>query len=316
MIGRALQLLPRAETPSGLLADDCRQFGQFLGLTAAPKQVKAASGVVRRFLWAESIDQAGDLTTAAIQDYLGRLLAAGGSLKTAWNHRSAISAFCGFLCDRGLLKANPCHAVKLRRPDEQLPRWLTDDEIEQVLHLATQHGIWPEVVLALSTGLRLSEMIRLRWDDIDLPRRALTVRKAKGRRPRVLPLSRSALEALEAQRLITGGFGYVFPARQTWRGGWRYVDRPRASNWWRRVLRPLQDALPKFLAGTSASATGRGWHLLRHTFASRAAQGRGGRPAVSLYKLADWLGHRDVRTVRIYAHLQEGYDPDVEAASL
>jgi integrase len=59
------------------------------------------------------------------------------------------------------------------------------------------------------------------------------------------------------------------------------------------------------------SATGRGWHLLRHTFARRLAQ-----QGVSLYKIAAWLGHRDIRTTQVYAHLQAAYDPEIERAGL
>ena len=124
-----------------------------------------------------------------------------------------------------------------------------------------------------------------------------------------MPLSRSARVALRFQRFRTGKFRQVFPARQTWRGGWRYVDRPRAANWWKRAIAPIQDAIPLFRSLPGCS-TGRGWHLFRHTFASRAAQA-----GVSLYKLAQWLGHSDIRTTQRYAHLQVGFDEQIEAAS-
>jgi len=111
------------------------------------------------------------------------------------------------------------------------------------------------------------------------------------------------------QREAIDGEAYVFPGRQTWPGGSRHENKPRAINWWMRALHPIQQAVPKFRS-LPGKSTGRGWHLFRHTFASRAAQG-----GVSLYKIAAWLGHSDVRTTRIYAHLQAGFDEDIEAAS-
>jgi len=51
----------------------------------------------------------------------------------------------------------------------------------------------------------------------------------------------------------------------------------------------------------------RGWHLLRHTFASRAAQA-----GVPIPKLSAWMGHKSIATTMIYAHLAPGYDADIE----
>ena len=87
------------------------------------------------------------------------------------------------------------------------------------------------------------------------------------------------------------------------------MNRRRDISWWGRALKPIQDAVPKFKTMQKGS-TGRGWHLFRHTFASRAAQA-----GVSLYKLAAWMGHRDVRTTQIYSHLQAGYEEAIELSA-
>lgn len=293
-----------------------KDFQRAATLTAESKQVKAAVGVVRKFLWQQTIMEPWELTPDAIEAHLGELHASGRSAKTLINHRSALNSFCKFLVRRGLLTENPCADIQLRKPEEVLPRYLDDDEIAQVLRLAKELRIWPEICLPLMTGLRLSELIRLKWEDVDFARRCLTVQKSKSHRPRVIPLNRAAQVCLRCQRRVTGWFVYVFPARKTWRGCLkcrdplrRFADRPRASNWWRRAMRPIQRAVPKFRT-LPGSSTGRAFHLLRHTFASRLAQA-----GVSLYKIAQWLGHSDIRTTRIYAHLQVGFDPEIEAAA-
>lgn len=308
MNGRGQVATARADG-AALLGGLVRSFADATALVAKPKQVRAAVATVRRFLWRAGIERPGQITTATVQSYLAGEARAGRSLKTLHNVRSALSGFCRCLVRLGFLPADPCAAIRLRRLPRRLPRYLTPAQSATVLHLADRAGIWPEVALALATGLRLSELIRLAWADVDLAGRIVTVREAKGGRGRTVPLSDLAVAALVRQRQITGGMAQVFPARQTWRGGWRYVDRRRASNWWRRALRPIQAALPVF-GQAGPTATGRGWHLFRHTFASRAAQ-----DGVSLYKIAAWMGHRDVRTTEIYAHLQAGYDPDIERAA-
>ncbi len=286
------------------------EFRLDAGLTAGPQQVRRMIAIIRKFLWTEGIAQTDQLTARSISHYLGGLREEGRSEKTVLNHRTALSRFCQFLVRPiGALDHNLVLDVRVRQPEEKLPRYLEPEEIAIVLMLAQRNGIWPEIVLALSTGLRLGEMIRLHWSDIDLQRRTVAVRISKSRRPRVVPLSAPALDALRVQRGKSGSMVYVFPARQTFPRGWRYIDKARASSWWGRAIRPIQDAVPKFreLPGRS---TGRGWHLLRHTFGSRAAQA-----GVSLYKIAAWMGHSDVRTTRIYAHLQAGYDEDIEHAA-
>ena len=280
-----------------------------MALTAAPKQVAAATRIVRRFLWHWPGRRAAEIGPAHVSDYLSTRLSGGASAKTIHNHCSAIRRFFGFLCERGYARTNPAAGVSLPRLHQRVARFLDDDELAETLRLARRLDIYAEVALAAYTGLRLSEIIRLQWPDVDLPRRQLLVRIAKSRRPRTVPLCRPALAALRLQRRRTGRMLQVFPSRQTYRGGWCYVDRPRAANWWHRAIRPIQQGVSKFRS-LAPHTTGRGWHLLRHTFASRAVQS-----GVSLYKLAAWLGHSDVRTTALYAHLQAGYDPDVEAVA-
>ena len=287
------------------------QFKASMALRAQPKQVAAAAAVVRRFLWHAGALRPGQITTASVAAYLAALKAAGRAPKTIRNHCSAISEFCQELQAAGMLGGNPCEGVRIGRLEQRPPRWLSDDQVAATLAVARRTGCWPEICLAVSTGLRLGELIRLQWADVDLARRTMLVRKSKSGRPRSVPLCRSAIVALRWQRRISGPMAYVFPARRTWRHGWRYEDRPRASNWWRRAMRPIQAEVAQFLAGVGPCSVGRGWHLLRHTFASRAAQA-----GVSLYKLAAWLGHRDVRTTEMYAHLQAGYEEAVEAAAV
>ncbi len=303
-IGQATRKPPAKKQPIPAWLDEFRQDA---GLAAAPEHVNVMVARVQRFLSEADIRRPGQLTARTVSKYLGQI--DGRSEKTLLNYRGFISRFCQFLKAAGVLSFNPCGDVHLRKPAQQLPRFLEPDEIETVLQTARSCGIWPEVMLALSTGLRRGEMVRLQWSDIDLDRQVLTVRISKSRRPRILPLSASAVEALQDQRRRVDHLPFVFPGRRTWRGGWRYEDKERYKSWWERALRPIQKAVPKFHS-VPGSSTGRGWHLFRHTFASRAAQA-----GVSLYKIAAWLGHTDVRTTQIYAHLQQAYDKDIEAAA-
>ena len=264
-----------------------------------------AARAVGRMLWRMAAMHPQDITIAAIKRCLVGITADGKASKTLRNYLSAMSGFCEFLVEKGLLSKNPCRSIHLAPLERRVPRYLLPDELEGTLAIARKCGVWPAVMLAVSTGLRLGELVRLRWRDVDFDHRQLLVTQSKSGRPRAIPLCTDAIAALQSQYRLTAKFQYVFPARRTWRGGWRYIDQPRSEQSFRRGFVPIQKAVPKF---RSCRGTGRAWHLLRHTFASRLAQA-----GVSLYKIAQWMGHSDVKTTQIYAHLQPGFDPEIEA---
>lgn len=68
----------------------------------------------------------------------------------------------------GHLDKNPAEGVKqLRIRKDERPRFLTREEIERLLQSCTE-GLYPFVYAALNTGLRSSELVYLRWKDVDL----------------------------------------------------------------------------------------------------------------------------------------------------
>lgn len=289
------------------LLDEYRNEVSLRCRSPAANTASRSARVVTKLLWRQGISRPQDISRPVIKQYLARLAADGLSPKTLRNYHTAISTFCEYLSDLHLLPENPCRGIRLARPDRRFGEYLHPDEVLRALRIAREAGIWAEVCLALSTGLRLSEMIRLQWGDIDFERRQLLVRESKSGRSRAVPLSSAAMKALSVQYETTGSYAYVFPTRRTWPGGWRYVDAPRHSSCWLRAFRPLQEAIPKFRRGRGA---GRAWHLLRHTFASRAAQAN-----VPLRMLQQWMGHSDIRMTERYSHLAPGFDREIEAVA-
>lgn len=281
-------------------------------LSEVSRRGRYVEGCIRRFAehmtWRRGSPSPAMITADAIAEYLRDMVAAGRAAKTVHNHRGVLSLFCRFLVSVGVLASDPCEEVPPPRLRRALPVWLSEPEVARALEIAEREGIYAEVALALNTGLRRNELRLLEWSHVDWERRALLVRHPKNGRERSVPLTTSAVEALERQRAVSGRFDFIFPARRTWRGGWEFVNRPRAVNWWRAAIRPLQQAIAAFGVRRKGSV-GTGWHALRHTFGSRLVQ-RG----VSVYKVATWMGHSDVRTTQLYAHLAPGYDADIDKA--
>jgi integrase len=301
---------PVAELPSAAALASwegmLRNFAAFNSVTAGPRQVRENLRLVRGFLQERLVQSAEQITARSIEGHMAALLDSGKSLKTLLNVRAAISRFCQHLRRQELMDSNPAAGVRIRRPPEIVPPILDPLTIKQAIRVARRHGICAEVGLGVFCGLRRSEMCRLRWEDVDLDGSRVLVRQSKSGRFRCVPVCRLLGRILRRQRRRTFSTGWVFPARQTFPGGSRYVPRPCSPQSMGLRIRPLQDAFPEFrsLAG---KRVGRGFHLLRHCFASLLA-----RRGVSIYKIAEWMGHSDVKMTRRYARLAAAYDLDIE----
>lgn len=295
-----------AEAMEALLAE----FAQRNALTAARHQVTHNLTSVRRFFRGQGIHAPGQITRRAVYRHLAALADAGLSPKTIRNHQGAISHFCLFLVDNGQLAANPCLGIKCAKIEKKPPLYLDDRERAQALAIARAEGIYAEVSLAINTGMRMNELRLLKWGDVELDRRTLLVRKSKSKRPRTIPLNKKAVLALRLQRRRTGRFLHVFAGGRgncaQGLGSWGR-NHPRRTNWWAtESLKPLRAKIGKF-SQMAPGSVGRGWHLLRHSFATRAV-----RAGIPIYQVSKWLGHAHVTTTEIYAHAAEGYDEQIE----
>jgi len=241
-----------------------------------------------------------------LRRHIRGLLDAGRSARTIRSHLSYLSGFCQFLIENGNLADNPCAKIKPPALERTAPVWLSDTECNELLRISRNAWIGPAIGLVLYTGIRVAELSRLEWRDVDFQGKTLMVRKSKSKRFRLVPLCRRAIVFLRWQRRKTGRFRWVCCARQGVRGGSFYVDRQASTTGLSTAFRPIRDQIPKFRELPDGT-TGRAWHMLRHTFATRLAQ-RKAWPG----NIQRFLGHSDYRMTERYIHLAQGYDADIE----
>lgn len=225
----------------------------------------------------------------------GRAIATGGRL-VAGNTVVCVSAMFGWAVEQGLAGSNPCIGVK-RAKAEPRTRFLTRTEtakllaalesMEREFALLTAHA--DAIRLLLITGARKSEILGLRWSEIDLQRRWIKLPAARSKTGAREPirLAEAAVEILARQ---PRGSDFVFPAKGA---AGHMVGLPRA---WERV---------RARAGLDDVRL----HDLRHNVASVAVS-RG----TSLYLTGKMLGHRNAATTQRYAHVAD--DPLQEVADL
>ncbi|HEY6323736.1 MAG TPA: site-specific integrase [Thermoanaerobaculia bacterium] len=187
------------------------------------------------------------------------------------------------------LGENPAQRVKSPREPRGRARFLSEEERDRLLEVCrTSYDarLYQQVVVALGTGARRGELLRLRWRDIDLSRGTAILHHTKNNERRTLVLAGRALAVLRelsAARRI--GTDEVF-------AGLDGVARfPRDA--WEKALRDANIVDFRF-------------HDLRHTFASYLAMS-----GATLAELADALGHKTLAMVKRYAHLSEQHTSGV-----
>jgi len=166
-------------------------------------------------------------------------------------------------------------------------RILHSDERERLLaacKASRSPNLYTVVFLALTTGGRYRELLRLRWEDIDFDRGYITFWVTKNGRVRSVPLTQQAREVLESHH--RGDSLYLFSSRL----------KDNQSTLWRAWD----------LARKKASLRDFRFHDLRHTFASYLAKS-----GASLFDIGELLGHRKMESTLIYVHMIEGHTRNV-----
>lgn len=235
--------------------------------------------------------QLASITTETIENHRDAL-----HLRLSVNTTNGAIAYLSigmsYAVKRKWLDKNPCARIERLSSgrDKRSYKWLqTRPEIERLL-LHCDGALRDAVALSIGTGMRQGELRNLHWDDIELERRTIHVRRGdKGppkTGPRIIPILDSVLPVLRSMALRRGSSVLVLPGDD---------GRVRDSG---SLGRGLRAALRR--AGLD---TGMRWHDLRHTMASQWVMSGG-----DIFRLSKVLGHHSVKvTESIYAHLA----PDV-----
>jgi integrase/recombinase XerC len=224
-----------------------------------------------------------------IRSLVARLHRQGLGSRSLQRLLSAIRSFYRWLMKEGLAEHNPAAPVRAPKVQKKLPATLDADSVTRLLDIKddTPLAIRDKAIMELfySSGLRLSELADLRWDQID-PASGLITVTGKGNKTRVVPIGSYAAAALAKWRVTRGSFAgfeepHVFVSNRGKPIATRTIQA-RVRYWARRQGLP-QQVYP---------------HLLRHSFASHMLESSGNLRAVQ-----ELLGHADISTTQVYTHL-------------
>ncbi|NIO07820.1 MAG: site-specific tyrosine recombinase XerD [Deltaproteobacteria bacterium] len=231
-----------------------------------------------------------------LTSYLATLRQANLSVRSITRNLVALRQLYGFLEKEGLIKDNPVPRLILPAEPKKLPGTLKQEDVERLLKQpdpSTPLGMRDSAMLEFlyATGLRVSELVSLRLEQINFEGDYLTVR-GKGGKVRVLPFGRWADEKLRTylrevrpKLLQNGNSSTMFLTRSgkglTRQGFWKLIRRYALA------------------AGIDARVTP---HTLRHSFATHLLEG-----GAHLRAVQSMLGHSDISTTQIYTHINRSH---------
>jgi integrase len=184
------------------------------------------------------------------------------------------------------IETNPFLKLKQARVPESQPSYLTKQDFQRLIDQVKEPWLKEIIVFAVLTGMRRGEILNLRWEDVDLPRKVIRIHsradfKTKQGRQRVVPMSEGVYHLLSARYARTMS-EYVFTLNA----------RKVMEDW---VSRKFKTCVRK----AGLENTKLHFHSLRHTFASWLVQ-----DGVSLYEVQKLLGHSSIAVTQVYSHLQ------------
>ena len=235
------------------------------------------------------------LTTGRVDRLEAKRQPKGLSAKTVRNIHQILSSALKLAQEQRLILTNPAEGCALPRVEHQEMKTLTTVQLASFFREARESGVFELYYLELATGLRRGELLGLKWEDVDLERGDLRVRRQVSRingkvveaplktknAYRTLPLAEDTVSVLREQRRKVGNSPWVFPSPNGGR-----ISPDSVLHMLHRVLE--RAGLPKVR-----------FHDLRHTFATLALQN-----GVDVKTVSGMLGHFSAGfTLDTYAHI-------------
>ncbi|MGB5895236.1 MAG: tyrosine-type recombinase/integrase, partial [Ignavibacteriaceae bacterium] len=223
-----------------------------------------------------------DLTHKKIEEYI-QFQIRTNSIHSGRKDLINIKASLNWAVQNNYLLENPSKSIKRIIPPQKLPLYYTREDFQKLLDVIDKEDVKDLVIFAVNTGLRQSELLNLQFRQVNFSNRTIILDNqthiTKSKRIRSVPLNETAFNII--QKRNNGREQNVFTIRESGiKQDWI------VHNFKKYVLKAKVNPKLHF-------------HSLRHTFASWLVQ-----KGISIYEVSKLLGHADIKTTEIYAHLR------------
>lgn len=283
-----------------------KQFADYLKLerSLSPNSIDAYSRDVTKLQHFVEINHAGlsplKVGTKHLQSFLEFVNDLGLSAYSQARILSGVKAFYRYLLDEQLVDNDPTSLLEGPKIGRKLPDTLSYPEIEKLLEaidLSTPEGARNRAMLEMlySSGLRVSELVNLRLNDIHGDVGFIRV-TGKGNKERLVPIGK---DALKFTSIYVDQIRGRSPHKEPQKGSESIVFLNRHG---RKLTRVMVFTIIKNLASAIGLKKSISPHTFRHSFATHLIEG-----GADLRAVQEMLGHESITTTEIYTHLDRDY---------
>ncbi|MCM8758454.1 MAG: site-specific integrase [Candidatus Omnitrophica bacterium] len=218
-----------------------------------------------------------EINNLDIENYKKIRIKQGVSYATINRELACLRTILNKAVEWNLLSTNP-PKIKLYKENNQRTRYLTKEEENKILEVCPD-VLKPIILIALNTGMRRSEIAKLRWQDIDFREKMITVYETKNNEKRHIPMNTIVFDTIN--RIKEKPFSqYLFPGENG-----SHISPHHISHLFEKTVK-------------KAGIKDFRFHDLRHTFASRLVMN-----GVDLKTVQELLGHKSFNMTLRYSHL-------------
>lgn len=245
-----------------------------------------------------------DVRQSHIVSYLGHLRKIGRSSSTVSRNLASIRALYHYLVREDTISTDPTLNVETPKQEKRLPKVLTVTEAANLMmapDTSTAAGLRDKAMLELlyATGIRVSELVSLSVDDVNLSAGFLRC-MGKGSKERIVPFHQQAQN--ELLRYIQHGRPRLDKGKSTNALFLNHLGSQISRQGFWKLLKKYAET-----AGIVVDITP---HVLRHSFATHLLEG-----GADLRAVQEMLGHSDISTTQIYTHVTKSRAKEVYASA-
>ncbi len=237
-------------------------------------------------------------STDSIRDYLAHLGQHNYSAATMARKIATLRSFYKWALKRGFVETNPMVLIRTPRQAKRLPKAISVEQIEQLIATPDDTEVLGSRDRAMlttlySTGLRVSELVELNIEDLDVENEMIRVR-GKGKKERLVPLLGHAHSSIRHYvEVLRNDPRYAHCWNTATPGKPLFINKHGGRLSSRSVRRKLDKYLRQVGLDPSISP-----HTLRHSFATHLLDN-----GADLRSVQELLGHRSLSTTQTYTHL-------------
>jgi len=259
---------------------DLERFKKWMEANRYPEStVKTYTGMMTTFLKFVSPKEAAECNSEDLFRMVDEFIIPKGLSHSFQNQMiSAVKKFYGKIY-RSVMDPGD---LTRPRPQHRLPNVLSKDEVRKLLNASLNEKHRVMLSLIYACGLRRSELIDLQVSDVDVSRRLLIIRQAKGFKDRIVPISERTIEMVKSYEERFKPVRYLFEGQ--------FPGRKYSTSSLENVFRAASKK-----AGINKDVT---LHGLRHSYATHLLEA-----GTDLRYIQELLGHKSSRTTEIYTHV-------------